>query len=98
MYFTGFNNTPDVLIGQCDIKCALVTIKITISIDIIFTMRYNSEWHFEILFLQGKCPYYNTYQGNMDEKDCNSKYGNCPKGQFRSPLSVMCKYDMYIYE
>uniref|UniRef100_K1QIL9 Uncharacterized protein n=1 Tax=Magallana gigas TaxID=29159 RepID=K1QIL9_MAGGI len=27
----------------------------------------------------GKCPYYNTYQGNMDEKDCNSKYGNCPK-------------------
>lgn len=45
----------------------------------------------------GKCPYYNTYQGNMDEKDCNSKYGNCPKGQFRSPLSVM--YDgCYIKE
>nr|XP_034336632.1 uncharacterized protein LOC105322456 [Crassostrea gigas]XP_034336633.1 uncharacterized protein LOC105322456 [Crassostrea gigas] len=37
----------------------------------------------------GKCPYYNTYQGNMDEKDCNRDRGNCPTGQFRSPLSVM---------
>ncbi|XP_052714560.1 uncharacterized protein LOC128187919 [Crassostrea angulata] len=37
----------------------------------------------------GKCPYYNTYQGNMDEKDCNQDHGNCPTGQFRSPLSVM---------
>lgn len=37
----------------------------------------------------GKCPYYNTYQGNMDEKDCSLKYGNCSTGQFRSPLSVM---------
>lgn len=39
----------------------------------------------------GKCPYYNTYQGNMDEKDCNRDRGNCPAVQFRSPLSVMYK-------
>lgn len=40
---------------------------------------------------KGKCPYYNIYQGNMDEKDCNPGIGNCPQGQFRSPLSVMYK-------
>lgn len=39
----------------------------------------------------GKCPYYNTYQGNMDEKNCNQDHGNCPTDQFRSPLSVMYK-------
>lgn len=39
----------------------------------------------------GKCPYYNTYQGFMDEKDCNQNRGNCPIRLFRSPLSVMYK-------
>lgn len=37
----------------------------------------------------GKCPSYNSYQGNMDEKDCSTDYnGNCPKALYKSPLSV----------
>ncbi|XP_078337532.1 uncharacterized protein LOC111136588 [Crassostrea virginica] len=35
----------------------------------------------------GKCPYYNTYRGNMDEKDCSQK-GLCPLQQYKSPSSL----------
>lgn len=38
---------------------------------------------------EGKCPSYNSYQGNMDEKDCSrERKGNCPNAQYKSPLSV----------
>lgn len=38
---------------------------------------------------KGKCPSYNSYQGNMDEKDCSTDYnGECPNELYKSPLSV----------
>lgn len=38
---------------------------------------------------KGKCPSYNSYQGNMDEKDCSTVYnGTCPSALFQSPLSL----------
>lgn len=39
---------------------------------------------------EGKCPSYNSYQGNMDEKDCSTDYNaTCPRNLFKSPLSVL---------
>lgn len=44
-------------------------------------------------FFSGKCPSYNSYQGNMDEKDCSTDYnGECPNELYKSPLSVRCKH------
>lgn len=38
---------------------------------------------------KGKCPSYNSYQGNMDEKACSTDYnGECPNDLYKSPLSV----------
>lgn len=38
---------------------------------------------------ENTCPYYNSYQGNMDEKACSTDYnGECPSAQYKSPLSV----------
>ncbi|XP_065936251.1 uncharacterized protein [Magallana gigas] len=39
---------------------------------------------------EGKCPSYNSYQGNMDEKDCSTDYNRtCPGVLYKSPLSVL---------
>uniref|UniRef100_A0A8W8KE57 Uncharacterized protein n=1 Tax=Magallana gigas TaxID=29159 RepID=A0A8W8KE57_MAGGI len=41
---------------------------------------------------EGKCPSYNSYQGNMDEKDCSGdRNGECSGVLYKSPLSVRCK-------
>lgn len=38
---------------------------------------------------EGKCPSYNSYQGNMDEKACSTDHnGKCPTALYKSPLSV----------
>lgn len=38
---------------------------------------------------EDKCPSYNSYQGNMDEKDCSTDHnGKCPGALYKSPLSV----------
>lgn len=38
---------------------------------------------------EAKCPSYNSYQGNLDEKDCSTDHnGECPHAQYKSPLSV----------
>lgn len=37
-----------------------------------------------------KCPSYNSFQGNMDEKDCSTDHnGTCPSALYKSPLSVI---------
>lgn len=37
-----------------------------------------------------KCPSYNSYQGNMDEKDCSTDHnGTCPIALYKSPLSII---------
>lgn len=39
---------------------------------------------------KGKCPSYNSYQGNMDEIDCSTDHGGtCPKDLYKSPSSVL---------
>ena len=43
-------------------------------------------------FTLGRCPYYNSYQGNMDEKECIPRYGSCSPGLYKSPSSLKCKY------
>lgn len=35
-----------------------------------------------------KCPYYNSYEGRMDEKACSKEDGICPTKLYKSPLSV----------
>ncbi|XP_056008665.1 uncharacterized protein LOC125664077 isoform X2 [Ostrea edulis] len=40
---------------------------------------------------KGKCPYYNKYQENLDEKPCTGDAELCPPKQFNSPLSVLYK-------
>ena len=42
--------------------------------------------------ISGRCPYYNSYQGNIDEKNCRSLSGSCPSEHFQSRFSVKCKY------
>lgn len=38
---------------------------------------------------EGKCPSYNSYQGNMDEKDCSGdRNDECSGVLYKSPLSV----------
>ncbi|XP_055998392.1 uncharacterized protein LOC130047422 [Ostrea edulis] len=47
---------------------------------------------FSILWIaKGKCPYYNDYQGNLDEKTCTGDPNLCPPKQFKSPSSVLYK-------
>ena len=43
-------------------------------------------------FILGGCPYYNSYQGNMDERKCDPRYGSCSRGLYKSPSSLRCKY------
>lgn len=46
---------------------------------------------FSITWIEkGQCPYYNNYQGNMDEKPCPGD-SNCPDKLFKSPLSIHYK-------
>nr|XP_022343380.1 uncharacterized protein LOC111136659 [Crassostrea virginica] len=39
----------------------------------------------------GRCPYYNSYQGNMDEKECKPQRGSCSPVVYKSPFSL--KYE-----
>lgn len=60
-------------------------------------------FHITILIIfAGKCPSYNSYQGNMDEIDCSTDHGGtCPKDLYKSPSSVLCKHQhemLYISE
>nr|XP_022336698.1 uncharacterized protein LOC111132988 isoform X1 [Crassostrea virginica] len=52
------------------------------TIDSLGLCCFNWTW-----ISPGKCPYYNTYRGNMDEKNCSQK-GLCPKQQYKSPGSL----------
>ncbi|XP_078337530.1 uncharacterized protein LOC111135322 [Crassostrea virginica] len=40
---------------------------------------------------EGGCPYYNSYQGNMDERKCDPRYGSCSPGLYKSPSSLSYK-------
>ncbi|XP_062583854.1 uncharacterized protein LOC134245598 [Saccostrea cucullata] len=46
---------------------------------------------FSITWIEkGRCPYYNNYQGNMDERKCPGD-SDCPDKLFKSPLSLNYK-------
>ena len=43
-------------------------------------------------FILGRCPYYDSLHGNINQKPCNPDIGPCSQGHFRSPSSLKCKY------
>lgn len=66
---------------------------IQVELFYLFCITYHNHTSFT-----GKCPSYNSYQANMDEKDCSTDYDRtCPVDLYKSPLSVRCKHQ-HVFE